>query len=67
VAVFGGMWGPFFHVMEDFFGMENYFCKMYTHPEVVYAAQRAHCGLLRSANRIVLRETGNYLERLFRQ
>ena len=34
LAVFGGMWCPFFHVMCDFFGMENYFVKMYTDPEV---------------------------------
>ncbi len=32
-----GFWCPFFHEMSDFFGMENYFIKMYTHPEVVHA------------------------------
>jgi len=37
LAVFGGMWCSFFHVVADFFGMENYFIKMYTHPEVVTA------------------------------
>lgn len=36
-AVFGGMWSPFFHNVCDFFGMENYFCKMYTDPAVVEA------------------------------
>lgn len=36
-AVFGGMWCPFFHLAADFFGMENYFVKMHTHPEVVEA------------------------------
>lgn len=40
LAVFGGMWCPFFHVMCDFFGMENYFIKMYTDPEVIHAATR---------------------------
>jgi len=30
-------WSPFFHMVCDFFGMENYFIKMYTHPEVVHA------------------------------
>ena len=37
LAVFGGMWCPFFHVVCDFFGMENYFIKMHTHPAVVEA------------------------------
>jgi uroporphyrinogen decarboxylase len=37
LAVFGGMWCPFFHVVGDFFGMENYFIKMYTNPDVVHA------------------------------
>ncbi len=33
----GGFWCPFFHEAADFFGMENYFVKMYTHPDVVHA------------------------------
>lgn len=37
-AVFSGMWSPFFHNVADFFGMENYFIKMYESPEVVEAA-----------------------------
>ena len=37
MAVFGGMWIPFFHVLCDFMGMDNYFVKMHTHPEVVDA------------------------------
>lgn len=35
--VFTGMWGCFFHVVMDYFGMENYFIKMYECPEVVEA------------------------------
>jgi len=35
--VLSGMWSPFFHVVADFFGMENYFVKMYTDPAVVDA------------------------------
>jgi len=35
LAVFGGMWCPFFHKASDLFGMENYFMKMYDCPEVV--------------------------------
>lgn len=35
--VFTGVWSPFFHNVADFFGMENYFIKMYECPEVVEA------------------------------
>ncbi len=35
-----GLWCPFFHEMGDFFGMENYFTKMYSHPEVVHAVTK---------------------------
>ena len=38
-----GMWCPFYHVVMDLFGMEGYFVKMYTHPEVVEAATRHVC------------------------
>ena len=34
---FSGMWSCFFHVVADFFGMENYFVKMYESPAVVEA------------------------------
>ncbi|MEG0630701.1 MAG: uroporphyrinogen decarboxylase family protein [Christensenellaceae bacterium] len=37
LAVLGGMWCPFFHIACDFFGMENYFMKMHTNPDVVLA------------------------------
>lgn len=33
----GGMWTSFFHILCDFFGMENYFTKMYTDPGIVEA------------------------------
>lgn len=36
-GVLTGMWSPFFHVVADFFGMENYFIKMHTDPAVVQA------------------------------
>lgn len=35
--VMTGMWSPFFHNVSDFFGMENYFIKMYEDPEIVEA------------------------------
>lgn len=36
-AVLSGSWSCFFHNVCDFFGMENYFVKMYTDPGVVEA------------------------------
>lgn len=38
--VFTGMWSPFFHVVADFFGMENYFIKLYEAPEIVEEVTR---------------------------
>ena len=35
--VFTGLWSCFFHIVADFFGMENYFIKMYEDPELVEA------------------------------
>ncbi len=37
LGVLSGSWSCFFHVVCGFFGMENYFVKMYTDPEVVEA------------------------------
>ena len=36
-CVFTGMWASFFHIVADYFGMENYFIKMYEAPEIVEA------------------------------
>ena len=35
--VFTGLWSPFFHLAADFFGMENYFVRMYQDPKIVEA------------------------------
>ncbi|MEI6389139.1 MAG: uroporphyrinogen decarboxylase family protein, partial [Spirochaetota bacterium] len=51
LAVFGGMWMPFFHIAADFFGMENYFVKMITHPEVVEAVTDRIIDFYLEANR----------------
>jgi len=36
-AILSGTWACFFHIVSDFFGMENYFIKMHTDPAVVEA------------------------------
>lgn len=61
LAVFGGMWCPFFHVLCDFFGMENYFVKMITQPEVVHEATKRVVAFYREANRRVFDAMGRYL------
>lgn len=65
LAVFGGMWCPFFHVLCDFFGMENYFVKMYTDPEVVHAATRHIVDFYLEANRRYLWQAKPYLSAAF--
>jgi uroporphyrinogen decarboxylase len=35
--VFTGMWSMFYHNVADFFGMENFFVKMYENPAVIEA------------------------------
>ena len=45
-----GMWCCFFHIVADYFGMENYFVKMYTHPEVVDAVTDRVCEFYYEAN-----------------
>jgi uroporphyrinogen decarboxylase len=45
-----GFWSPFFHDIMDLFGMEAYFVKMHTHPEVVEAVTDRICGFYYDAN-----------------
>ena len=35
--ILSGAWAPFYHVIADMFGMENYFVKMHTDPNLVIA------------------------------
>lgn len=51
MGVVGGMWTAFFHIVADFFGMENYFVKMYTHPEIVEAVTEKVVDFYLEANR----------------
>lgn len=45
-----GTWTCYFHIVADLFGMENYFIKMYTHPEVVDAVTDHVCEFFYQAN-----------------
>ena len=46
-----GFWAPFFHDVMDLFGMESYFVKMHTNPEVVHAVTAHVCEFYLEANR----------------
>lgn len=61
----GGFWSPFFHLAADFFGMENYFVKMYTHPEVVHAVTRHMVDFYLEANKRLFDEAKGEIDAFF--
>ncbi len=64
-AVFTGMWTSFFHVVADYFGMENYFTKMYTHPEIVDAVTGHVVDFYAEANDRFFRQVGDAADIMF--
>jgi len=60
-----GFWCPFFHDVAAFFGMENYFVKMYTHPEVVHAVTRRVVDFYLVANRRLYERAGELIDGFF--
>ncbi|MCL5103346.1 MAG: hypothetical protein M1133_04435 [Armatimonadetes bacterium] len=60
-----GMWSPFFHIVADLFGMETYFVKMYTNPDVVDAVTRRVCEFYLEANERFFEVAGNEVDALF--
>ncbi len=60
-----GMWCCFFHIVADMFGMENYFVKMYTNPEVVHEVTRRICEFYLEANRRCFEAAGDEIDALF--
>ena len=65
LAVLGGMWCPFFHTLSDFFGMEEYFIKMYTAPELVLAVTERVVDFYLEANKRCLDAMGGKLTSAF--
>lgn len=61
----GGFWSPFFHELADFFGMENYFIKMHTHPDVVHAVTRHIIDFYLEANRRLFETAGELVDAFF--
>lgn len=64
-AVAGGTWSCFFHILCDYFGMENYFIKMYTDPDVVDAVTERVMAFYLEANRRIYERMGNKLDAQF--
>ena len=60
-----GFWSPFFHEVCDFFGMENYFIKMYTDPEVVHAVTEHIVEFYLEANRRLFKIAGDLIDGFF--
>jgi uroporphyrinogen decarboxylase len=65
MAVFSGMWAPFFHDLCDFFGMENYFLKMFTFPQVVEAATRKIMEFYLEINERIYQKAANKIDAVF--
>ena len=64
-AVLSGTWSCFYHVACDFFGMENYFVKMHTNPEVVDAVTRHIVDFYLEINEKLFRLAGNKIDAFF--
>ncbi len=60
-----GFWSPFFHIVGDYFGMESYFIKMYTHPEVVHAVTSHVVDFYLEANRRLFEQAGDLIDGFF--
>lgn len=60
-----GFWTCFYHNIADLFGMEEYFVKMFTHPEVVQAVTDKVCGFYHEANERFFRAAGSQVDAFF--
>jgi uroporphyrinogen decarboxylase len=60
-----GLWSPFFHQMANFFGMEEYFIKMYTAPELVHEATARTVEFFLEGTRRFFEEAGDEVDSFF--
>ncbi len=60
-----GFWTCFYHNLGDLFGMEEYFVKMYTQPEVVLAATDKVCEFYYEANERFFAAAGGEVDGFF--
>ena len=63
--IFTGMWCPFFHNAADFFGMENYFIKMYENPMIVEAVTERIVDFYVEANDLYFSKIGGRADVMF--
>lgn len=63
--ILSGMWCPFFHNVGYFFGMENYFVKMYTDPKVVEAVTERVVDFYLAANERFFQQAGDSVDAFF--
>jgi uroporphyrinogen decarboxylase len=60
-----GLWSPFFHDLQDLFGMEAYFVKMHTHPAVVDAATDRVASFYLEGTERFFRQAGDLVDAFF--
>ena len=60
-----GFWSSFFHNVANFFGMENYFIKMYTHPEIVHAVTKHTVDFYLKATEKLFEQSGDLIDGFF--
>ena len=60
-----GFWTCFYHNLGDLFGMEEYFVKMYTNPEVLQAATDKVCEFYYEANEKFFAAAGKEMDGFF--
>ena len=65
MAVFSGLWTMFFHDLCDLFGMENYFIKMHTDPEIVDAVTERVMHYYIEGNKMCFDAMGNLIDVFF--
>ena len=63
--IFTGMWCPFFHILCDLFGLENYFMKMYDAPEIVEAVTEKVVDFYVAANDLFFQGVGSKADVMF--
>ncbi|MCL2318643.1 MAG: hypothetical protein FWC45_01055 [Treponema sp.] len=64
-AVLSGAWGSIFSNTWNYFGMENCFVKMHTHPELVEAVTRHITDFYLAANEQLFALAGNKIDAVF--
>ncbi len=60
-----GFWSQFFHLVADIFGMEQYFIKMHTHPDVVHAVTQHVVDAFIEGNTRLFEQAGDLIDGFF--